>query len=295
MDSKQFISLSTSRFTSGLGVAMVSTFIGIYSEIFGLSGVEVGVIGSAYSLTQVVILYPIGRFADLGKRKILLLAGLILGVPTYIAFWQVTGFATLFGARLLQGTTIALTTAIGLSFISIRSEGEHRGRNIGAYNSLRAAGQTIGALGGGFLVANFGFGVPYMGLASLYGISLLLVYYLVPPESREEREDRPGGGLHLSGLLSGKQFKIQMAFELGFAFAKSIVIIFIPVYAYAVVGVSEMQLGAIVAARYLAFAVGQVPGGKLSDVVGRVPLVISGGILFALGGLSCPRRPRFWG
>lgn len=274
---------------------MVSTFIGIYSEIFGLSGVEVGVIGSAYSLTQVVILYPIGRFADLGKRKILLLAGLILGVPTYIAFWQVTGFATLFGARLLQGTTIALTTAIGLSFISIRSEGEHRGRNIGAYNSLRAAGQTIGALGGGFLVANFGFGVPYMGLASLYGISLLLVYYLVPPESREEREDRPGGGLHLSGLLSGKQFKIQMAFELGFAFAKSIVIIFIPVYAYAVVGVSEMQLGAIVAARYLAFAVGQVPGGKLSDVVGRVPLVISGGILFALGGLSCPRRPRFWG
>lgn len=99
---------------------MVSTFIGIYSEIFGLSGVEVGVIGSAYSLTQVVILYPIGRFADLGKRKILLLAGLILGVPTYIAFWQVTGFATLFGARLLQGTTIALTTAIGLSFISIR-------------------------------------------------------------------------------------------------------------------------------------------------------------------------------
>lgn len=283
------------RFSSGLGVAMVSTFIGIYSDLFGLSGVQVGLVGAAYSLTQLIILYPIGRYADLGHRKMLLLLGLLVGAPVYLLFWQVSGFASLAGARLLQGITIALTTSVGLSFISIRSREENRGRNLGTYNSLRAAGQTIGALAGGMLVARFGFGVPYMFLASLYALSFVLILLIVPPESRESRESRAGGGLHLSELFAGNEFKIQMGFELCFAFAKSIVIVFIPVYAYAVVGLSEGQLGAVVAARYVMFALGQSPSGRLSDRVGRAPLVIGGGILFAIAAFVLPFQTSFWG
>ncbi|MBS3787073.1 MFS transporter [Candidatus Bipolaricaulota bacterium] len=274
---------------------MVSTFIGIYSDIFSLSGVQVGLVGVAYSLTQLLILYPVGRYADLGHRKVLLLSGLIIGIPTYLLFWQVGGFRSLFASRLLQGISIAFTTAIGLSFISIRSREENRGRNLGTYNSLRATGQTLGALGGGFLVARFGFGVPYMILASLYALSLAAIFFMVPQESAKSREGRAGGGLHLSELLSGVQFRIQIGFELFFAFAKAIIVVFIPVYAYAVIGLSEGQLGAVVAARYLTFALGQGPAGKLSDVVGRAPLVIGGGLLFTAAAFILPFQKTFWG
>jgi len=188
-----------------------------------------------------------------------------------------------------------LTTSVGLSFISIRSREENRGRNLGTYNSLRAAGQTIGALGGGFLVAKFGFGVPYMFLASLYGLSFAVVLLVVPPESAESRRGRAGGGLHLSGLFSGTQFRLQMFFELCIAFAKSIVVVFIPVYAYAVIGLTEFQLGAVVAARYLMFALGQGPFGKLSDKVGRTPLVVAGGAMFALAAFVLPLQKTFVG
>ncbi|MEF8837436.1 MAG: MFS transporter [Candidatus Bipolaricaulota bacterium] len=295
IDKKQFISLSTVRFSSGLGVAMVSTFIGIYSDIFSLSGVQVGLVGVAYSLVQLLILYPVGRYADLGHRKVLLLSGLVIGVPTYLLFWRVGGFGSLFGSRLLQGFSIALTTAVGLSFISIRSKEANRGRNLGTYNSLRAAGQTIGALGGGFLVARFGFGVPYMILASLYALSFAAILFVVPEESVESREGRSGGGLHLSELLAGVQFRIQIGFELFFAFAKAIIIVFIPVYAYAVIGLTEGQLGAVVAARYLMFALGQGPAGKLSDIIGRAPLVVGGGTLFAIAAFVLPYQKSFWG
>jgi len=274
---------------------MVSTFIGIYSDIYGLSGVQVGLVGMAYSLTQLIVLYPIGRYADLGHRKTLLLAGLLLGIPTYLVFWRISGFSSLFSARLLQGLTVALTTSIGLSFISIRSKVGNRGRNIGTYNSLRATGQTIGALAGGFLVGKFGFGVPYTFLASLYGVSFLFIYLFVPPESSENREDRAGEGLHLAELFSGSQFRLQLGFEICFAFAKSIVIVFIPVYAYAVVGLTEVQLGAVVAARYIMFALGQAPAGKLSDRVGRTLPVIGGGIIFALAAFILPLQASFWG
>lgn len=274
---------------------MVATFIGIYSDMYGLSGVQVGLVGMAYSLTQFIILYPIGRYADLGHRRLLFLTGLFLAAPTYLLFWRVAGFNTLFGARLLQGTAIALTTSVGLSFIAIRSRKEDRGKNLGIYNSLRGIGQTIGALAGGFLVAKFGFGVPYMFLASLYALSFVLIYFWVPPESQESREQRAGGGLHLSELFSGTKFRIQLGFELCFAFAKSIVIVFIPVYAYAIVGLSEAQLGAVVAARYLTFALGQGPSGKLSDKVGRTPLVILGGILFTVAAFVLPSQTSFWG
>ena len=274
---------------------MVSTFIGIYSDLFSLSGVQVGLVGVAYSLTQLLILYPVGRYADLGHRKVLLLSGLALGVPTYLLFWQVGGFGSLFGSRLLQGLSIAFTTAVGLSFVSIRSKEANRGRNLGTYNALRAAGQTIGALGGGFLVARFGFGVPYMILSSLYALSFLVIFYMVPPESSDSRKNRAGGGLHLSELLSGVHFRIQMGFELFFAFAKAIIIVFIPVYAYAVIGLSEGQLGAIVAARYLMFALGQGPAGKLSDKVGRTIPVITGGLMFTAAAFILPFQKTFWG
>ncbi len=274
---------------------MVSTFIGIYSKIYGLSGVEVGLVGMAYSLTQLIVLYPIGRYADLGHRKLLLLSGLLLGIPTYLIFWRIAGFSGLFGARLLQGLTIALTTSVGLSFISIRSKEGNRGRNIGNYNSLRATGQTIGALAGGFLVGKFGFGVPYAFLASLYALSFAFIFFFVPRESSKSRENRAGGGLHLAELFSGSQFRIQIVFELCFAFAKSIVIVFIPVYAYAVVGLSETQLGAVVAARYIMFALGQGPAGKLSDRVGRTIPVIGGGVLFAIAAFILPQQASFWG
>ena len=276
-------------------MAMVSTFIGIYSKIFNLSGVQVGLIGAAYSLTQLIALYPVGRYADLGHRKLLLLVGLVLGIPTYLAFWQVSGFASLFGSRLLQGMSIALTTSVGLSFISIRSREENRGRNIGILNSLRAAGQTIGALAGGFLVARYGFGVPYLFLASLYALSFAVILIVVPPETPESRKDRAGGGLHLAELFSGTHFRIQMGFELCFALAKSIVVVFIPVYAYAVIGLSEGQLGAVVAARYIMFALGQGPAGMLSDKVGRTLPVIAGGILFAVAAFILPLQKTFWG
>ena len=274
---------------------MVSTFIGIYSDLFSLSGVQVGLIGAAYSLTQLIILYPIGRYADLGFRKSLLITGLILGIPTYLLFWKVLGFNTLFFARLLQGTTIALTTAVGLSFVSIRSKQENRGRNLGGYNSLRGVGQTVGALAGGFLVARFGFGIPYMFLASLYSLSLVLICLFVPPESEERRKNRAGSGLHLSELFSGTEFRIQMGFEICFSFAKSIAVIFIPVYAYAIVGLTEAQLGIIVAARYLMYSLGQAPFGKLSDRLGRTPFVVIGGFLFALASFVLPFQSSFWG
>ena len=220
------------------------------------------------------------------------MGGLFLGIPTYLLFWQANGFFALFSARILQGAMFGMASITALSFISIRSPAERRGRNMGFYNTLSASGKSFGALAGGYLVGEFGFGAPYGAIVGLYGLSLLLVYKWVPAERREEREET---GLDLQRLAGRANFQIQMFFEMTFALAKSTIIVFVPVYAYAVLGLSEFQLGIVVAARYLPMVLVQGFAGKLSDRVGRAPLVVTGGVIFLVSPFLLPTQSTLLG
>lgn len=292
MDFRQFLGLSTSCFAQGLGISMVATFIGIYSGIFELTGVQVGLVTMVFSLTQLLVLIPLGRYADLGRRKYALLVGLLIGIPTYLLFLFATDFKSLLLARMFQGIAYPMAAISALSFVSLRSPEIKRGRYIGLFNTLKSVGRTTGALAGGFLVGRFGFGVPYGSLVVLYGLGFILIYFFLPQEKETQSE---GPGLDLKELVSSARLRIQIAFESAFAFAKAIVIVFIPVYAFVVLGVSEGKLGAIVAARYIPMIVGQWFTGRLSDRIGRSPLIITGGLLFSVSALLIPFQKQFIG
>ena len=293
MSKKQFSALSLTCFSQGLGFSMIATFLGIYADLFHLTGFQIGVVTMAYSLTQFALLFPVAKSADRGKRKLLLLVGLLFGIPVYGAFWLADGFWSLTTARFLQALTYPMTALTALSFISLRSPAVNRGRNIGYYNMLKTAGRTIGAVVGGLLVGRYGFGASYSTLMVLYGLGFIAVYFLVPPEEHESERANPGNGLNLRDLLESDRFKIQISFETAFSFAKAIIVVFIPVYAYAVLGLSEAQLGIVVASRYLPMVLGQGITGKISDKIGRGPLIICGGLISILALLVLPSQTTF--
>lgn len=289
MNRGQFFGLATTGFTQGLGVSMVATFIGIYADLFKLSGTEVGIVTTALYLSEAAILYPLGRKADAGSRKRLLLFGLLLGIPTYTAFWRAQNIQMLVIARLLQGFSVTMALITALSFVGLRSPEQKKGHYIGWFTNLQAAGNTIGALTAGYLVANFGFGLPYGVLIILSIFCGLLVYQLIPREVQDAENDRD-----IRNLLAKTKFHAQILFETGFAFAKAIMIAFIPVYAYVEVGLSETQLGIVMAALFTPMAIGQGFTGNWSDRIGRRPLIIGGGLLYLFGACLLPWQLTFW-
>ena len=84
MNRKAFIVLVGSMFISMMGMGLVTPFLPIYANTMGASGMEVGLIQAAFSITGIGTLLFVGRLSDRYGRKSFLSGGLtILAIASF--------------------------------------------------------------------------------------------------------------------------------------------------------------------------------------------------------------------
>ena len=132
---------------------------------------------TAFLLSNVITLLPVGRLADIWGRKRTYLAGSIL----FAIFSILAGFAPnielLLVTRVLQGVAASMIFGCTLAIVTSVFEGGQRGGALGLTSAAVYLGLTCGPLIGGWLTETFGwrsvffFPVPL----SLLGIVLLVI------------------------------------------------------------------------------------------------------------------------
>jgi MFS family permease len=145
------------------------------------SGVDIGLVGAAQAVTEMVFAPILARYADRFGRRIFLVAGPIICVVAVLLVALGVRPAELGGARLLEGLGAAAFVPVALGTVAAATSGDRR-RRAGA-SGLFEASTLLGYAGG------FGLGsVAYFGLhrgafvllAGLYACAAIVCLVFVP-------------------------------------------------------------------------------------------------------------------
>lgn len=127
----------------------------VEGNVFGApSSVIAGLVLALFGLASSIAQPLAGRLSDrLGRRKILVVGGLVAFGVTNVAFVMATAYWHLFVLRVLQGIAAAFTITASLAIVNELSHSWSRGGNMGVYNSFRLVGFGAGPLLASVLLA----------------------------------------------------------------------------------------------------------------------------------------------
>jgi DHA1 family tetracycline resistance protein-like MFS transporter len=218
-----------------------------------------------------------------GRRPILLfsLAGYVLVFAGYLgasSAWLLIvlrGLAGIFAAGLLPGMT---------SIVGDLAPGDRRAQWVGIVTGGAAAGYILGPFLGGLLYDRFGYVVPSAVSIAMAAGALLLAVARIPETHTPAAHPaslRSAWTLGWKALPARSTFLLLLLITFGVMFAWAFVQPQLMFYAYDDLSWTSSQLGLVMSAYGLAFMSCAFALGRLSDRLGRKPVLVVGLALFS--------------
>lgn len=282
---RQVVALSVARMSEALGNSILFIVIPIYvAKLPSLTlhfavPVLVGILISSYGFVNSALQPVMGALSDkLGRRKILIQTGmLIMGLGT-LSFVMADRYLHLLALRSLQGVGIAITIPASMALMAAVTKKETRGGSMGIYSMLRMVGFSAGPVIGGFIQVHFGFNAVFVTGSIFIFLATILVQMWVK-EAPVTNSNNNTFKIIDRSLLNPAIISAGLAtFVMAFSFSMVTTLenefnqkLGINAFGFSI-AISSMMVGRILL---------QVPLGRLSDRIGRRPLIIGGLILLA--------------
>ncbi len=265
--SRDYVLTLLTTFSFFASLFYLTTTLPDYIDEVGGAEWEVGLVVGAFAVVPIVLRPYVGRWSDRGGRKWLVRGGLVV-MALSIAPMAGTGeMLALFALRLVQGIGVAMVPTSAAALMAAIVPASRRGEGVGFFGMAAGSAQMVGPVAGAWFAAQWGFGAVF-AVASLTAAAALLVVQPVsePPVGAAVRSGRSGPLLPPRAIFPASIF---LATTLAFTAA----FIFLPLLGKER-GLGEvaffftMHGGASLVARPL--------GGRISDRVGRVPVITFG-------------------
>jgi MFS family permease len=176
--------LGVVSFFMAVGIAVFATLGEIVNVELGQGPEMFGLQFAAFILAQVLLQVPIGRATDFYGRKLFILVGTVLLVPTTLAqgfildgtllSGVISGSWFMFVARFLQGVAGAMVFAPALALAGDIARDGESGSTLSVLTMAFGLGVAVGPLLSGILVT-WGVVVPFAFAASLAAVGVLIV------------------------------------------------------------------------------------------------------------------------
>jgi DHA1 family tetracycline resistance protein-like MFS transporter len=190
-----------------IGFGMILPFLTFYAQEFQATPLQIGLLFSSYSLTQLLCAPLLGRLSDRLGRRPVLLASIAGSAVCYVIFALAPSYAVLLLARALSGVAAA-NYAIAQAYMADVSSPAERSKAMGLVGAAFGLGFVLGPALGGILeqlgsvlpaLARLGPRLVPFAAAALSTLNLLIAFFSLPeslsPELRRDAASR-GGAWH---------------------------------------------------------------------------------------------------
>jgi len=193
MDRRAFLALTICMLTVALGVGLIVPFLPIYATELGASGIWIGLIFGINPLVSGTFTLLLGSRSDRMDKKKLITVGLFGYVLVAFAFMAARTPLHLFLTRVMQGAFGAAVLPISRAYAGELVPRGSEGRTMGLFNLAFVGGFAAGPTVGGLLWDAFGRQAPFVGMASLTLLALVMVRAYVPSRQPVHRGEGPRG------------------------------------------------------------------------------------------------------
>ena len=265
-----------------------------FAESFGAGPVMVGFIVAASTMTGVLLKLPVGALSDLVNRSRLMLVGVLAFALSPFFYPLVANLEVLTVLRVVHGLATAVFTPLVLAMVAELYPAA-RGAALGWYTSAAQGGGLLGPVLGGWIIDRAGYTETFLtgGGFGLAGLALYLVlWWRYPAPSRRVK-------LEVNALLSNVLHGLRVVLrhlrmvavsvtEASKMVANGALMAFLPLYGLSI-GLSLTESGFLFGIQGFTSFLSKPVMGRVSDRVGRRPLIASGLLICGVAIMMVPQ------
>ncbi|MDH3600573.1 MAG: MFS transporter, partial [Candidatus Tectomicrobia bacterium] len=291
-----------------LPLFILAFLLPIYAQELGASASDIGGLFAVFALAMIVVRPLVGMAIDRYGRRSFLLAGLGTYILAMAIFTLSDTIVMLYVARLIQGIGAALTWIAAYTIAAELAVSERRGEAIGAADGASERGAVYGAIAAFVVLAwlplRSGWLLVFMGYTVCALIGVYLAWRRVPdskasmPPTQSETPARPlpvapwwrrlaplnrgAWGILTGGLV--KLLVIVLLTKASQALVNPLLLIFLR--DQFALELWQLAMAYLPAALILGFLPARI--GRLSDHIGRTPLIVAGLMISAITSCVMP-------
>ncbi len=251
----------------------------LFAQDLGALPQLIGLIVATSTITGIFVKLPSGIAADMVGRRVVLLTGVMIFSLMPFAYVWVHHVWLLIVIRSIHGLATALFAPVAMAIVADLYP-YNRGEYLGWYSSSTQVGKLLGPMAGGFLLGRTGFSNTFK-ICGLMGLIPLSLAIGVPVG--KERRHQPMAFQQmilrfreeLKTVSGNRRILVTSAMEGLQMLAGGALMAFLPIYGTQV-GLSTTQVGLLFGIQGVAALVAKPLMGRLSDQMGRRPLIIMG-------------------
>ncbi len=305
--------LMMNAFLITLAFGLIMPLIPFYAIDLGATAFQIGIMASAFMLMRAFFSPFFGQMSDKIGRKTWIVSGALIYAILSVMFAYSSSIIELTIIRAMQGVVSAMVWPVAEALLVDSVGIEKRGSALGSYMMATMGGFILGPAAGGIIIhfsLTYGldkiqaYRMPFFVNASLSLIAMIITFLFLI--DLKPSKDHSTGELsrtepHQETSLMAPEIPRNYLFMLyilfinaflnGFSFGllSSVFIIFVDEY----LGFTPTQVGLLFTFGGLAGFLINYPAGKLSDKLGRKPLVVSGGYMGRFLTMLLPFLPTF--
>jgi DHA1 family multidrug resistance protein-like MFS transporter len=259
--------------------------LALFAEHLGAGPERIGLIVSVSTLTGVLLKLPSGALSDIYGRRFLLRIGVVaFGLPPFLYLF-ITDLNSLTVLRFVHGLATAIFAPSALATVAELYR-ERRGAALGTYTACTQSGALLGPFIGGYLAHVVGFDFAFV-TAGVCGCIAIVLFYSLHLNVATPRVHQKGMRPLLAEMWKGfvivarnRKVLITSATDGAKMIANGALMAFLPLYGLTV-GLNPGEVGLLFSVQAGTSFFSKPIMGRVSDRVGRQPLIIIGLLICA--------------
>lgn len=262
-------------------IIVVAPILPRIAEQLAMAEGPLGLLITVYAAALAAFTLVAGPVSDRFGRRRIILVGTASMAGALLAHGWADSFAALLGLRALAGAAGGILSGASVAYVGDAFPPERRGWANGWVMSGFAVGQILGIPAGIALAEAFGFRAPFLTFGAAMVVAYALALWTLP-QPQGARSEVP---LTVRGALSGYRDLVRgretgaaaLVFLVLFA-GVGLFVVYFPVWLEQALGFSAGAVSLVYALGGTANVITGPQAGKLSDRVGRQPVIVAASV-----------------